>query len=169
MTKRHLPYFLPGTSTRPSSQLGMVEIPSANETNIQQMVEFTQVPLLVHVLSQVWEKSHWQMSRTCSRWSCDCTSTSTRSSSQPGMGVPHRQMRRTGSRWSCTCAHPRSLARYRSIPSAVKTDGQQKILSQTSRQNRFIKTTFKTFRDDGDSIDVHTTDEIQMMMMLIKT
>ena len=154
MTERHSLYPCPNTSARPGSQPGMREIPSVDETNMQQMVGFTQVHLLVQVLSQIWEKSHWQMSRTGSRWQCDCTGTSTRSSSQPRMGVPHRQMRRTSSRWSCTCAHLGSLARYGNIPSTIETDRQQKIISQAFGQNKFIKTTFSTFRDDGDSIDV---------------
>ena len=181
MTERHSLYSCPGTSACPGSQLGMGEIPSANETDRQQMVRFTQVHLLIQVLTQVWEKSHRQVSRTGSIWPCDCTHTSTcsgsqpgmgvthqqmrqigsrwsctftRSGSQPGMGVPHRQMRRTGSRWLYTFAHPRSLARHGSIPSAVETDRQQKIFSQTFRQNKFIKTTFNTFRDDRDTIDV---------------
>ena len=56
MTERHLPYFCPGTSTRPGSQPGMGEIPSADESDMFADGRLiAQTPLLVQVLSQVWE------------------------------------------------------------------------------------------------------------------
>ena len=64
-------------------------------------------------------------------------------------------MRQTGIRWSYISTHPESLARHGSIPSTIEIDRYQKIFSQTSGKNKFIKTTFSTFRDDRDNIDVH--------------